>query len=177
VSDERDPLMDAIRAAGDVPPPPNRDRALARAMQAVDQQGRHRLSKGMIALLAAALLTVPATVFAERAAHPAKQRAVPTPVESVDRGSARESEDARPSPEASESTRNEPSGEDGGTQVSGGDDGTTSGSHEGSTISSGDGGSDDRASPSPTPSETSGSDGGSSGSSDGGSSSGTSGSD
>src|SRR5690349_16435325 len=66
---ERDPLIDAIRAAGEVPPPPDRDAAFARAMQTITMPSRRRLSRSFIALFAAALLAAPAAVFTAHVTH------------------------------------------------------------------------------------------------------------
>jgi len=174
MSAERDPLLDAIRAAGEVPPPPDRDGAFARAMHAIEPARAHsRIRRGMIALLAAALLAVPATVFAARTTHPAKPH-TPPPAETADPASIRQTEkpDAGPTPRAS--AGDDRHGDDEGTTGSVDNDPPNSG--EGSTVSGDDGG-DDHGSPSPTPTPTdsdgSSSDGGSAGSSDGG----TSGSD
>src|ERR1700751_796533 len=75
---ERDPLIDAIHAAGEVPPPPDRDAAFARAMQPVLMPSRRRLSRSFIALFAAALLAAPAAVFAAHETH--THAAVDTPI-------------------------------------------------------------------------------------------------
>ena len=57
-----DPLLIEIRAAGEVPPPPDRDAAFARAMAAVTDKPS-RMRRGLTVLTAAALLAVPAGVF------------------------------------------------------------------------------------------------------------------
>src|SRR5260221_14714885 len=89
---ERDPLIDAIRAGGDVPPPPDRAAAFAPAMQRVLMPSRRRLSRSFIALFAAALLVAPAAVFAAHETH--THAAVDTPIvsERPDPGSSIHSE-------------------------------------------------------------------------------------
>jgi hypothetical protein len=65
VSDDR--LIDSIRAAGMVPPPPARDEAFAHAMgDVVSLRAHRRFRRGIIALFAAAMLGAPAGVFAAR---------------------------------------------------------------------------------------------------------------
>ena len=57
-----DDLIAAIREAGEVPPPPDRDAAFERAMSAVHFPGG-RMRRALTMLVAAALLVVPAGVF------------------------------------------------------------------------------------------------------------------
>jgi hypothetical protein len=188
MSEPRDPLIDAIHAAGEVPPAPDRDAAFARAMQPVLIPSRRRLSRSVIALFAAALLAAPVAVFA---AHESHQNAVVTPIvsERPDPGSSiqTETDDATLQKEVETAHRSGLTETSSATDDHGGiptvetehqsvDSPTTSG-----TDGSGSGGSDDGVSPSPTPvpNETqisspdgglSGSDGGSITSSDGGTS-------
>ena len=190
MSEPRDPLIDAIHAAGEVPPAPDRDAAFARAMQPVLMPSRRRLSRSVIALFAAALLAAPAAVFA---AHETRQHAaVVTPIvsERADPGSSiqTETDDATLQKEVETAHRSgltessSATDDHGGiptveTEHQSGDSTTTSGPG-----GSGSGGSDDGVSspsPTPVPSETqisstdggvSGSDGGSISSSDGGTS-------
>jgi hypothetical protein len=71
VTERQDPLIEAIQRAGDVPPPPAREDARARAMASVAEHPlRRRLTKAGVTLLAAALLAVPAGVIAVRARTP-----------------------------------------------------------------------------------------------------------
>ena len=192
---ERDPMIDAIHAAGEVPPPPDRNAAFARAMQPVLMPSRRRLSRSFIALFAAALLAAPAAVFAAHETH--THPAVETPIvsERPDPGSSihSETDDATLKGLVSESHEGEHQGaqttssDDRGSVTSGGTDdhsgsGSTSTSSDGSS-SSGPSGGDDHPTVSPTPTESpsssssgDGSTSTSSGSSDGSSDGGTSGS-
>jgi hypothetical protein len=88
MSDLRDPLIEAIHVAGEVPPPPDRDAAFARAMRAAFAPSRRRLNRGVIALFAAALLAVPAAVFAERATNTPPATIMPITFEKPDPGSS-----------------------------------------------------------------------------------------
>ena len=182
MTEPRDPLLDAIREAGRVPPPPGRDAAFARVMKPILVPSRRRPGRSVIALFAAALLAVPAAVFA---AHETRQHTtVVTPIasEKPDPGSSihTEADDAtrkgtlsalnheRTETAPSDGARSEPAETErhaGDSSAVGGTDGSDH---------SGPGGSDDvvsSPSPIPAPSETqsSSSDGGSSGS-DGGTS-------
>ena len=192
MSEPRDPLIDAIHAAGEVPPPPDRDTAFARAMQPVLMPSRRRLSRGFIALFAAASLAAPAAVFA---AHETRTHAADTtPIvdEQPDPGSPaihRETDDAtlapmiEPSHEAEHQTSTV-SGDDhgGATTTTDGHSGTSSPTtttdHSGTSDPGGSSGSGDgpTVSPTPTPSstESSGSGSGSGSSPDGGALSGSS---
>jgi len=191
---ERDPLIDAIHAAGEVPPPPDRHAAFARAMQPVLMPSRRRLNRSFIALFAAALLAAPAAVFAAHETH--THAAVETPIvsERPDPGSSIHSEidDATLKRQVSRSLESEHQGaatttsDDHGTVISGGTD-DHSGSGPSTTTSddssnSGSGSGDVQPTVSPTPSESTSSGSGdgsistSGGSSDGSSDGGTSGS-
>jgi len=180
---ERDPLIDAIRAAGEVPPPPDRDAAFARAMHPVLMPSRRRLSRSFIALFAAALVAAPAAVFAAHVTH------VPAPVETPivsersdpDGAIHHEADDAtlnrqkQNEPEIEHPTVTSSSSDDHGSVSSGTDDRSGSGSTSISTDGSKDGVSGDSgdqatASPTPTESSSSGSSGDGGTSSDGGSS-------
>jgi hypothetical protein len=88
MSEPRDPLLDAIHAAGEVPPPPDRGAAFARAMRLVLVPSRRRLNRSVIALFAAALLAVPAAVFAARATHTHSAIIAPIASEKPDPGSS-----------------------------------------------------------------------------------------
>src|SRR5579864_21127 len=167
----RDPLIDAIRAAGEVPPPPDRDAAFARAMQPVLMPSRRRLSRSFIALFAAALLAAPAAVFAAHETH--TRAAVDTPIvsERPDPGSPIHSEidDATLRRQISNSRESVHQGaatttsDDDGTITSGGADDHSgpgpSPSASDDSSNSGPGGGDDQPSVSPTPTESSGSTG------------------
>ena len=175
----RDPLFDAIHAAGEVPPPPDRDAAFARAMQPVLMPSRRRLSRSFIALFAAALRAAPAAVFAAHETHGHAADVTPIVSERPDPGGSihPEADDATLEHQAehgqsTEIERTASSTDDhGATTTTGthsGESTLTSGSddHSGSTSSgSGDGG----ATLSPTPTQTESS--GSSSSGDGGTSS------
>ena len=88
MTEQRDPLIEAIRAAGDVPPPPDRDAAFARAMRPVLMPSRRRLSRSFIALFAAAILGAPAAVFAAHATHGHAAVVAPIVSERSDRGTS-----------------------------------------------------------------------------------------
>jgi len=186
---EHDPLIDAIHTAGEVPPPPDRDAAFARAMQPVLMPSRRRLSRSFIALFAAALLAAPAAVFAAHEAH--THAAVDTPIvsERPDPGSSihSETDDATltrqiaPSRESEHQVPKTTSSDDHNTVVSGGTDdhsgpGPSPTASEGTSNSGPDGGGDHpTVSPTPTESSSSGGSGDvtvtpSSGPSDGGTS-------
>jgi hypothetical protein len=64
-------LIEALKAAGAVPPPPDREGAYARAMAAVGAPPR-RLNRGVTLLIAAALLAIPSTVVAMRGQPPSR---------------------------------------------------------------------------------------------------------
>jgi hypothetical protein len=182
---ERDPLIDAIHAAGDVPPPPDRDAAFARAMKPVLMPSRRGLSRSFIALFAAALLAAPAAVFAAHTTH--THAAVDTPIvsERPDPGSSihSETDDATLKRQLSRLQEVEhqsvgtTSSEDHGGVISGGTDDRSgpgpSPSVSDDTSNSGPGGADDHPTVSPTPTASTGSGSGdvsispSSGSSDG----------
>ncbi len=180
MTEPRDPLLDAIHEAGRVPAPPGRDAAFARAMKPILVPSRRRPGRSVIALFAAALLAVPAAVFA---AHETRQHAtVVTPIasEKPDAGSSihTEADDAtrKRTLSALSHERTETAPSDGGrsepaeTEQHTGDSSTVEGT-DGSDHS-GPGVSDDvvsSPSPIPAPSETqsSSSDGGSSGSDSG----------
>jgi len=190
MSEPRDPLIEAIHAAGEVPPPPARDAAFARAMRSVVMSPHRRLNRSVIALFAAALLAVPAAVFAERASQTPSASISPITFETPDPGSSiqREADDTTVNHEGgnderagsttatedrsgtSGSIETEHSGDGGTVSATDGHDG--SGSGDGNTVIS-------TPAPTPIPSATmdsSGSsdgpspDGGSSGSLDGGTS-------
>ena len=171
MSEQRDPLLDAIHAAGEVPPPPDRDAAFARAMQPVLMPSRRRLSRGFIALFAAALIGAPAAVYAAHVTH--EHAAITTPIvaEIPDPGSAaihRESDDVTvkrasgPAHEAEhQGTMSSSDDHSGSTSTTTADDHSGSGSpSSGSGDSSGSGsgtsgsGEHPSASPTPTPSST-----------------------
>ena len=172
---ERDPLIDAIRAAGAVPPAPARDEAFARAMRAAGDLGaRRRMRRGVIALFAAAMLGAPAGVFAAHTFHKAPATVPAVGVETPDPGSsiARETSDRAEPRETERADDHSGSGSDdniSGTEQESGDDGTTSNLEGGSddsgsdrsgdSSSSGDG---EEATASSTPSSGSDSDDGSS---------------
>jgi hypothetical protein len=141
MSELRDPLIEAIHAAGEVPPAPDRDAAFARAMHAVFAPSRRRLNRSVIALFAAALLAVPAAVFAERAAHTPPATITPITFEKPDPRSSihREADDSTVKRE------NAASGMHSGS-VSGTDD------HVGNSTGSSSSGSDDHSSDGTTPS-------------------------
>jgi hypothetical protein len=186
---ERDPLIEAIHAAGEVPPPPDRDAAFARAMQTVLMPSRRRLSRSFIALFAAALLAAPAAVFAAHETH--THGAVDTPIvsERPDPGGSihSETDDATLKRQLSVSHDSErrdagtTSSDDHGTVISGGTDDhsgpgpSPSASDDSSSTNSGDG-PEPTISPTPTASATSGSGDGSISPSGGSSDGGTSGS-
>jgi len=142
---ERDPLIDAIHAAGDVPPPPDRDAAFARAMQPVLMPSRRRLSRSFIALFAAALLAAPAAVFAAHGTHARAAVDAPIVSERPDPGSSirSETDDATLKRLISRSQEVEHQGV-----------GTTSSDDHGAVLS---GGTDDRSGPAPSPSVSDGS--------------------
>jgi hypothetical protein len=193
MSEPRDPLLDAIHAAGEVPPPPDRDAAFARAMRPVLVPSRRRLNRSVIALFAAALLAVPAAVFAERASHTPPATITPITFEKPDPHSSiqHEADDATMKRESKTETEHSGTGTDdhsgtsgnvsGETEHSGGGTTSTTDGHDGSVSSGSDGsgssGGDTISTPEPTPipSATASSggglpDGGSSGSPDGGTS-------
>jgi len=187
MSEPRDPLIEAIHAAGEVPPAPDREAAFARAMRPVLMPSRRRLNRSVIALFAAALLAVPAAVFAARAAHSPAAVVTPINLEKPDPGSSiqHEADDAtvkRASSGSNEhvgsaSGTDERSGSTSGSGSSGTDDRSGSTASSGSDDSGPGGGSDGLSTPAPTPVPTLGStdgsgssDGGISGSSDGGTS-------
>ena len=181
MSEPRDPLFDAIRAAGEVPPPPDRDAAFARAMQPVLLSPRRRLNRSFIALFVAAMVAVPAAVFAARATHAPTAVVAPIAKETADPGGplTHEADDSRSAHESEHST--EPSASSRTDDHSGSS--TTSSSDDTHHLSGGDssgpssvGGSDSpngEMSPTPTPtpleSNGSGSSGGGMLSGDGGS--------
>ena len=136
----RDPLIDAIRAAGEVPPPPDRDAAFARAMQPVLMPSRRRLNRGFIALFAAALLAVPAAVFAAHETRTDAAAVTPIVSERADPGASihAEADDATLTHRISHQTESEHR-----TQTP-----TSSGEHTTATS----GGSDDHSGPGPSPS-------------------------
>jgi hypothetical protein len=182
MSDLRDPLIEAIHAAGEVPPAPDRDAAFARAMHAVLMPSRRRLNRSVIALFAAALLAVPAAVFAERASHTPPATITPITFEKPDPGSSiqHEADDSTVKRESSARSASASSTDDrsGNSLISGSigsDDhsgGPTPSSSDGSDGSGSGGGDLSTPAPTPIPSATpslSGSDGGSPGSPDGGS--------
>jgi hypothetical protein len=158
MSELRDPLIEAIQTAGEVPPPPDRDAAFARAMHAVLAPSRRRLNRSVIALFAAALLAVPAAVFAERAAHTPPATITPITFEKPDPGSSinREADDSTVKRESA-STGGAHSGprtqsdDRSGTSGSGSPD--TEHSGDGRTVTSDDSGSsgDGISTPAPTP--------------------------
>jgi hypothetical protein len=125
MSEVRDPLIEAIHAAGEVPLPPDRDAAFARAMRPVLMPSRRRLNRSVIALFAAALLAVPAAVFAERAAHTPPATITPITFEKPDPGSPiqREADDSTVKRE-----RASAGGSHSGSQTSSDDQSRTSGS-------------------------------------------------
>ena len=181
MTEQRDPLLDAIHAAGEVPPPPDRDAAFARAMQPVLLTSRRRVGRSVIALFAAALIAAPAAVFAARATHTPAAVLAPIVKETADPDPPiqQELDDSAARRSVEHATENEPTqgsddhsgtGSSGSTetqQVSGDDSSSTSG-RDGSSSGSG-----DVATPTPTPTQT---ESGSSGSIDGGTLSGDSGS-
>lgn len=169
----RDPLIEAIHAAGEVPPPPDRDAAFARAMHLVLMPTRRRLNRSIIALFAAALLAVPAAVFAERASHTPSATIMQITVEKADPGRSiqHEADDSTLKRERA-STRDERSGSatqaDDRSGTAGSRSSGTDQSADGTAVTSdGSGGADDvilTPAPTPAPSLTT-----SSGSLDGGS--------
>ena len=179
---EHDPLIAAIRAAGEVPPPPDRDAAFARAMHPVLMPSRRRLSRSFIALFAAALLAAPAAVFAAHATHTPAVVQTPIVSERPDPESPIRSEaddaalnhETQDEQEIQHAVATSPSSDDHTAVSSGTDDHSGTGSTSSGSDSTSDSGSGsgDHATVSPTPTESSGS--GSSGdggtSSDGGSS-------
>jgi hypothetical protein len=178
---ERDPLIDAIRAAGEVPPPPDRDAAFARAMHPVLMPSRRRLSRSFIALFAAALLAAPAAVFAAHVTH--TPAAVETPIvsERPDPGSSIHSEADDTTLNREQENEHEvqrpvvTSSSDEHTAVSSGTDDhsgsdSTSGGSDGTSNSGSGSGDHPTLSPTPTESSSSGSSGDGGTSSDGGSS-------
>lgn len=72
-----DELIRAIRQAGEVPPPPDRDGAYERAMLAAQHPTPRRLRRGIVALIAAAIILAPVGVFAT-VGHYSKARPAPT---------------------------------------------------------------------------------------------------
>jgi len=163
MSKPRDPLLDAIHAAGEVPAPPDRDAAYARAMRPVLMPSKRRLNRSVIALFAAALLAVPAAVWAERASHTSPATIRPITFERPDPHSSiqHEADDATVKREsASENEhsvtgRNDSLGTTGDTEHSGGDTTSTTDGHDGSVSSgsdsSGPSGGDTISTPEPTP--------------------------
>ncbi|HJT38076.1 MAG TPA: hypothetical protein VJ818_06595 [Actinomycetota bacterium] len=92
MTERRDPLVDAIRAAGQVPPPPDRAAAFARAMRPVLMPSRRRLGRSFIALFAAAILGTPAAVLAAHATHARTAVVAPIVSERSDHGTAEDPE-------------------------------------------------------------------------------------
>ena len=72
-----DRLFRAMRSAGDVPEPPGRDRALARALAAIPQRRPGR--KLVVAFIAAALVAIPVGVLAARGVLQNQQPQTPEP--------------------------------------------------------------------------------------------------
>ena len=172
MSEPRDPLFDAIHAAGEVPPPPDRDAAFARAMQPVLMTSRRRMSRSVIALFVAAMVAVPAAVFAARSTHPPTAVLTPIVKETADPDVplTLEVDDSKATHEIEHGTERSTSGgtddHSGSSNTSSSDD-TQHVSGDSANTSSGDGSnltSGDTSSPSPTRTES-----GGSGSSDGGS--------
>ena len=166
---DRDPFIDAIHAAGEVPPPPDRDAAFARAMQPLLMPSRRRLSRSFIALFAAALLAAPAAVFAAHETH--THAAVDTPIvsEHADPGSSihSETDDSMLKRQTSGTHENEhrnavtTSSDEHHAVISGGTDdhsgpGPSPTASDGSSNSGPDGGDHPTVSPTPTESTSSG---------------------
>ncbi|MFA5891670.1 MAG: hypothetical protein WDA27_12085 [Actinomycetota bacterium] len=72
-----DELIRAIHQAGEVPPPPDRDGAFERAMLAAQHSTPHHLRRGIVTLIAAAIVLAPVGVFAT-IGHYSKARPAPT---------------------------------------------------------------------------------------------------
>ena len=84
MNDERDDaIRDAIRGAADVPPPPDRAGAYARAMASIDAVPPRRFARPLIALVAAAAIAVPSTIIVRSRAPEQPSFVGPAPGEGV----------------------------------------------------------------------------------------------
>lgn len=163
MSEPRDPLLEAIHAAGEVPPPPDRDAAFARAVHSVLTPSRRRLNRSVIALFAAALLAVPAGVFAARAPHTPAAIVAPIKAETADPSSSirHEADDSNVRHvTVTDSRSSSPSGSDSGDIYEPYSGDSTRLSSDSSASGNGSGGAGiPTPTPTPTPSETLSSDG------------------